>query len=101
MPPWKPERGSVDFVGDRSLNATQITLIQSWVGAGAPEGDPSKLPVPPSWPEGWQLGQPDLVIQMAEPYTLKASGPDVLRNFVIPIPLSTRRFVKGVELRPS
>lgn len=101
MPPWKPESGHGDFVGERRLSQAQVRLIQDWVAMGAPEGDPRDLPSAPVWPEGWQLGQPDLVIQMPEAYTLKASGPDVLRNFVIPIPVTRRRFVKGIEFRPG
>jgi tetratricopeptide (TPR) repeat protein len=38
---------------------------------------------------------------MAEPYTLPAGGHDVLRNFVLPIPVSTTRYVRGIEFRPG
>ena len=99
MPPWKPEPGHGDFVGERRLSAEQIHLIQDWVDRGSLEGNPQDMPPMPVWPEGWQLGEPDLVIQMPEPYSLKASGSDVLRNFVIPIPWSGRRFVRGIEFR--
>jgi tetratricopeptide (TPR) repeat protein/mono/diheme cytochrome c family protein len=101
MPPWKPEPGYGDFLGARQLTEAQIDTIQRWINDGAVEGDPSDLPPLPKFPEGWGLGQPDLVITMAEPYTLPAGGPDVLRNFVIPIPLKQMRYVKGVEFRPG
>jgi hypothetical protein len=32
--------------------------------------------------DGRQLGQPDLVIELPQPYTLRAEGADVFRNFV-------------------
>src|SRR5262249_27335190 len=51
--------------------------------------------------DGWQLGPPDLVIQMPQPYTLGAEGRDVYRNFVIPIPVPARRYVRGVEFHPG
>src|SRR5262245_18358405 len=38
---------------------------------------------------------------MPQPYTLQAGGPDLFRNFVIPLPLDCARFVKGVEFRPD
>jgi tetratricopeptide (TPR) repeat protein len=38
---------------------------------------------------------------MAEPYTLPAGGRDVLRNFVLPIPVSNTRYVRGIEFRPG
>jgi tetratricopeptide (TPR) repeat protein len=99
MPPWLPEPGFGDFRGQRRLTPEQIALLQRWVDAGAPEGDPKDAPSAPSFPLGWQLGQPDLVLEMP-PYTLSALGPNVFRNFVIPIPAGPR-FVRAVEFRPG
>ncbi len=102
MPPWKPEPGyGPEFIGARLLTETQIDTIQQWVENGAIEGDPSDLPPNPTFAEGWRLGQPDLVVEMPEPYTLRASGPDELRNFVIPIPVRETRYVSGLEFRPG
>ena len=71
------------------------------MGAGAPRGDLSHLPPAPVWPASWQLGQPDLVVRMTEPYVLPAAGEDVYRNFVVPIPIAEARFVSAVELKPG
>ena len=49
--------------------------------------------------DGWQLGTPDLVVTMPEPYVLPAEGADVFRTFVIPIPLTRPRYVRGLEFR--
>ena len=68
---------------------------------GAAEGDPADLPSPPEFIEGWQLGEPDVVVTMQEDYVLPAEGVDVFRNFVLPIPVSKPRWVKAVELRPG
>lgn len=101
MPPWKPEPGFADFAGERRLTDAQLTLIQQWVVEGTIEGDRDDLPAMPQWPGEWQLGQPDLVIAMPEPYQLEAGGADVFRTFVVPIPLVAGRFVRGVELHPG
>jgi tetratricopeptide (TPR) repeat protein/mono/diheme cytochrome c family protein len=101
MPPWKPEPGFGEFTGSRRLTDRQIALIQQWIDDGAVEGDPSDLPPPPRVAEGWRLGQPDLVITLANAYTLAAGGPDVLRNFVISIPVTKTRYVRGIEFRPG
>ena len=100
MPPWLPEASDGPFVGERVLSAAQIEVIQRWVEQGAAEGLPSDSPAVPRWDDAWQLGAPDLVIQMTEPFSLVGDGPDIYRNFVIPIPNATRRFVKGIELQP-
>ncbi|NKB66503.1 MAG: tetratricopeptide repeat protein [Candidatus Latescibacteria bacterium] len=101
MPPWKPAPGHGRFIGERGLSQQQIDLIQRWYEAGEPEGDPADLPPAPTWTPGWQLGQPDLVVQMPHSYTLPAEGVDIFRNFVIPVPLEKRRYVKAVEFRPG
>jgi tetratricopeptide (TPR) repeat protein/mono/diheme cytochrome c family protein len=101
MPPWLPDPGHGDFEGVRSLSDEQIALISEWVAAGTPEGDPSETPPLPEWTEGWQLGEPDLVIRMPEAYNLPADGPDIFRSFAIPIPVSDRKYVKGFEFRPD
>jgi tetratricopeptide (TPR) repeat protein len=101
MPPWLPAPGYGDFAGERRLRPAEINRIERWVEQGAPEGDPALRQSPPKWPEGWQLGQPDLVVELPEPYTLPESGPDVFRNFVIPIPLESKRYVRGMEVRPG
>lgn len=100
MPPWKPDAPTGTFVGDRRLTDNEIALVEQWAAAGAPEGDPAKLlPLPPRTP-GWQLGTPDLVLTLPK-YTLRADGLDVFRNFVIPIPGSGLRYVRGLEFRAS
>jgi Flp pilus assembly protein TadD len=101
MPPWKPEPGYGEFAGARRLTDEQLTLIQRWVDTGAVEGDPKDLRPVPRWPGEWQLGKPDLIVTMPEPYFLRDDGPDVFRTFVIPIPLSEGRYVKALEFNPG
>jgi tetratricopeptide (TPR) repeat protein/mono/diheme cytochrome c family protein len=101
MPPWLPKQGYGEFVGERRLTDAQIELFARWVEQGTVRGDPSDLPAVPEFNAGWQLGEPDLVTRMPEAYTLQAEGTDVFRNFVLPIPIESSRFVKAVELRPG
>ncbi len=101
MPPWPPEPGANEFIGQRVLSTDQISLIQQWVSEGAPEGNPAETPALPRWPEGWALGKPDLIVEMPEPYTLPPAGRDVYRNFVVPIPLKEPRYIRAVEFRPN
>ncbi|REJ65514.1 MAG: tetratricopeptide repeat protein [Planctomycetota bacterium] len=101
MPPWQPEPGHFQFVGERRLSDAQLAMLAAWVEQGMPEGDRNELPPRPEWPDDWQLGEPDLVITMPEVYILPAEGQDVFRNFVLPIPVATTRYVRAVELRPG
>jgi Tfp pilus assembly protein PilF/mono/diheme cytochrome c family protein len=102
MPPWKPAPGYGDeFLGARRLTDEEIATIQRWAAAGAPQGDPAGLGPPPPWNDGWRLGTPDLIVRMAEPYDLVASGPDLFRIVVLPIPANAVRYVKAIEFQPG
>jgi len=101
MPPWLPEKGHGDFADDRTLSTNQIETIRRWVAEGSVEGAAADLPGLPKWTEGWRLGPPDLVVKLPQLYTLAAEGKDVYRNFVVPIPVSARKYVKGVEFLPG
>jgi len=100
MPPWLPDAGP-KFADERRLSDAQIGLIARWVEQGAAQGDPADLPPPPKFTPGWQLGEPDLVLTLAKPYTLEASGPDVYRNFIFTIPDGGTRYVRALEVRPG
>lgn len=99
MPPWLPESGHGEFTNERRLRADQIALLQAWAADGAPEGDAAKRPPQPSFPSGWQLGTPDMVLTADEAYTLKAGSGDSFRNFVLRVPPGPRRYVRAMEFR--
>ena len=101
MPPWLPVPGCGDFVGERRLNQTEIGLLHQWADEGAVEGQASDLPPAPQWSEGWTLGKPDLVLELTNTYTLPAAGKDVYRNFILPVPLDGKRYVRGIEFQPT
>lgn len=101
MPPWLPEPGFNHFQNERVLTDQEIALVNAWVAAGAPEGNPADLPPPPRFTSEWFLGQPDVIVRLPEPYELPADGPDVYRNFVIPIPTDREQHVRALEFRPG
>lgn len=102
MPPWKPIDGEGGpFLGSRRLSDVDVLRFRQWADAGAPLGDPNQVPPPPTWPSGWRLGVPDVVVTMPEPYVMPADGLDRFRNFVLPIPTDQPRFVSGFEFRPG
>jgi len=101
MPPWKAEPESGDFVGQRRLSPREIQRIQRWVEVGTPEGNPRDLPRRPTWPDGWLLGTPDLIVTLEAPYRLPATSTDVFRIFAIPLPIAATRFVRGIEFHPG
>jgi hypothetical protein len=101
MPPWKPHAGVGVFLDAPQLTATEIETLGLWTEGGCKPGNPAALPAPPSFPTGWQLGQPDLILTMPEPYVVPAAGPDIYRSFCLSFPLGHDVTVSGVEFRPG
>jgi tetratricopeptide (TPR) repeat protein/mono/diheme cytochrome c family protein len=101
MPPWLPEPGHGDFEEERRLTDAQIELIQTWVKQGALAGSSAKAPQPPTFNSEWQLGPPDLIVRAAQPYQLAAGGSEVFWNFIMPVPITTTKWVKAIEVRPG
>jgi hypothetical protein len=100
MPPWKAEPASFPYKDSRRLTDQQLALLQDWVKQGMPRGE-GAAPAPPQFPEGWQLGTPDLVVEMPKAFNVPAEGPDIYRNFVIPLDLKQDEWVQAIELRTS
>ncbi|HMH55360.1 MAG TPA: tetratricopeptide repeat protein, partial [Gemmatimonadales bacterium] len=101
MPPWLAEPGHGDFANSRRLDDDQLGLLQQWIEEGCREGNAAELPPPPEWNDEWALGRPDLIVTLPRPYALAADGRDVYRSFVLPVPLTTGRYVRAVELQPG
>jgi len=101
MPPWKAAAGFGDFSHGRGLSESELETLARWADSGAAEGAAANLPRPPSFPESWQLGKPDLIVKMSAAYSVPAGGPDLWRCFVIPMSLDSDKTVAAVEVRPG
>src|SRR4029078_626486 len=74
MPPWHADPSVGHFGNDRRLTEAEIDTISRWADAGAPEGDPAEGPRPLAFLDGWNIGQPDKILEMPEPFPVPASG---------------------------
>jgi hypothetical protein len=101
MPPWKPEPGFGKFQHERRLTDAQIAILREWAKTGAAEGDPKDKPVPPSFAEGWQGGEPSQVLKTGSGFTVPADGPDTFQCFVLPLNLDQDSYIRTAEFRPG
>ena len=101
MPPWIPAPGQHKFVGERWLTDRELDLFQTWAETGRAKGDDADLLPTPKFAAGWRLGEPDLIVKMAEPFSVPADGPDLLQNFVLPLDIPEDRLVAAVEFHPG
>jgi Flp pilus assembly protein TadD len=100
MPPWLPDAGYREYLGERRLSDEEIAIIQNWFITGRLAGDTTNLVAPSFQQSPWQLGTPDLVVPI-DAFEVEPHDTDVYRNLVVPIPVGERRYVQSVELRPG
>jgi mono/diheme cytochrome c family protein len=102
MPPWKaaPHVG-LKFKDQRTLSEDQVATIVAWAQNDAPEGNPADLPPPANFPDDWQLGTPDLIVDIGTDFAVPASGEDIYRCFVVPSHQEKDHYVSAVEYRPG
>ena len=100
MPPWfaNPEHGV--WANDARLSEQEIETIVAWVDGGVLAGDPALIPEPPRFRDGWQLGEPDYVIELP-PVTVPANGPDLVPNQLVRLDIPERRWLRAVEFQPG
>ncbi|MFO0955985.1 MAG: redoxin domain-containing protein [Isosphaeraceae bacterium] len=109
MPPWKAVAGyGPGFDHDRSMTAREIATLAAWAEAGAPKGEDADMPPAREFSSDWELGQPDLILEIPEPFNVPAEvrGPDgkpadIYRCFVIPTDLPEDVYITGIEYRPG
>lgn len=104
MPPWKADgKFGPALKHDPSLTEAQIAVLRAWADADAPKGEP--LPDAEAAPKAskspWLLGEPDVVLEMQEDFTVPATGSDLYRCFVIPSRLSRDVYVSAIEYQPG
>ena len=99
MPPWhaNPEYGS--FANDNRLSEKEKKLIYAWVDDGASQGDPSDLPPPPEFGEGWRIPEPHLVLPIPRPFTVPAEGIVPYKYFMVDPGWKEGRWIKAAEAR--
>lgn len=101
MPPWTPDDAYSHFVGERVLTDDEKATLSAWVAECKPEGNPTDNPGIPSFPDDSQIGTPDMVLPMAEPYTHGGDMTDQYQVFVLPADPDNDLAIRALEVRPG
>jgi peroxiredoxin len=101
MPPWHADPRHGHFENDRSLSPQERATLLAWVEQGAPLGDTAVLPAPRRFPEGWTIGQPDVVFEIPEPYTVAAQGTLPYQRFRVSTHFHEDKWIQAAEARPG
>lgn len=100
MPPWGADPAIGHFANDPSLSPREIETLTRWVTDGALRGDTPPPPAP-TYSDEWQIGEPDLVVQMGKPFAVPATGLVDYQFFSIPTHLAEDRWIQAIEIRPG
>jgi hypothetical protein len=101
MPPWFADPRYGHFSNDPSLTANEIQIITAWVDGGTRAGNPHDAPPQRQWAEGWNIQQPDRVVQMTKPVFIPARGDVEYTYEIVPTGFSEDKWVQMSEIRPS
>ena len=99
MPPWHADPAHGTFRNDLRLSDREIDTIVRWVDSGAREGNTALLPALPKFPEGWQIGTPDAVFEMAQEFDIPASGEIAYQYFEVPTNFTEDKWMQAGEVR--
>jgi hypothetical protein len=101
MPPWYADPQYGHFSNVRQLTPQQVRTLVSWAESGALAGDPKDAPAPAKFLEGWNIGQPDRVIEMPNAFHVPAEGTVDYQYIVIPGGFAKDTWVSAAEVRPG
>jgi hypothetical protein len=101
MPPWHAAEPIGTFSNDRRLTAAEKETLIQWATNGAPQGNPKDLPPVPSFTDGWEIGKPDIILTMAKPFDVPASGTIDYQYFTVPTNFTEDKWVQAIEVRPG
>lgn len=107
MPPWHastdPHNGTGGFQGDVRLTEQEIDLFRAWVANECPVGNASDAPNALEWPTGdaWQIGEPDFVFEMPEPYVVPKDRLDEYQYYRVKVNFPEDRYIQAIEMRPG
>jgi hypothetical protein len=101
MPPWHADRSVGKFHNDPSLSPTEIETLVAWADSGALEGNPEEAPSPRVFVDGWNIGNPDLVVEMPKSYEVPASGTIEYTYIIVPTGFQQNRWIAAAEYRPD
>jgi mono/diheme cytochrome c family protein len=101
MPPWFAEHGVGDWVNERRIPERDRADLMAWIEAGMPAGDARQAPSPLRWAEGWNIGEPDAVLELPETFDIPAEGVVEYQYMYVKTDFAEDRWVGAFEIRPT
>ena len=101
MPPWPAEEGFGAFKHRSSLTAHELNVLVDWSNGGTPEGAKLNNIEPASTESTWNLGDPSLVLEIPENFSMGPKTSEAIHYFVLNGVSQAERWVTAVDVRPG
>lgn len=101
MPPWFAVDAEHPFGNAPAMTDRDRDDVLAWIEAGCPEGDEADAVTPIEWTDGWQIGEPDLVVTVPRVFRVPAEGTIDYQYARVRLPIERDRWVRAMEIRPS
>ncbi|MFM1801605.1 MAG: hypothetical protein RJA81_957 [Planctomycetota bacterium] len=106
MPPWfaapLSSPSHPGWSNNRSLSVKDKTDLMTWLESDLTEGNINDAPLPrPTADSNWQIGKPDLVLQLPAPIAIPAQGKVPYQFRTVATELKEDVWVQALEIRPT
>jgi hypothetical protein len=99
MPPWPADPAVGSFADDPRLSAAEKELFAAFIDSGTPRG-PGEFEPSRNWVDGWTIGVPDAVFELAE-QTIAEEVEGELREIVVSTDFPEDRWVVATQVQPG
>ncbi len=106
MPPWfaapVAEGQPNPWANDHSLSARDKADLLAWIDSkDRPPGNPADAPAPMKFSTEWTIGKPDFVVQLTQPFKIKAGGVMPYQTATVETALTEDKWVQAYEIIPT
>ncbi len=106
MPPWfaAPVADGKEnpWANDHSLSVRDKADLLAWIDSkDRPLGTPSDAPAALKFPDDWSIGKPDYIVQLKQPFKIKAEGFMPYQLALVETTLAEDKWVQGYEIMPT
>ena len=106
MPPWSAapiaDGQPNPWANDHSLSKQDKADLLAWLGSkDRPLGNSADAPAPLKFSSEWAIGKPDLIVQLKQPFSIKAEGFMPYQVATVETTLAEDSWVQAYEIIPT
>jgi len=106
MPPWfaapVADGAESPWANDHSLSSRDKADLLAWIDSkDRPPGNPADAPEPLKFSSEWNIGKPDLIVQIRQPFSIKAEGFMPYQVATVETVLTEDKWVQAYEVMPT